>query len=194
MFDAIRTAYKKDPALRGVRGYLTTLLYPGVCAINFYRVGHALKRAHIPFFPIFFCYFARWITNIEIHPGAKIGKHFFIDHGAGVVIGETAEIGDDVMMYHHVTLGGHGWWHDVKGEKRHPTIGNNVVIGVGAAILGPVKIGDGARIGAMVLVIDDIPPKAIVVGSKGKVVVREGKLKQLRDPDKLDLSESEYFI
>jgi serine O-acetyltransferase len=194
MFDAIRTAYAKDPALRGVRGYLAAAMYPGVVAINGYRAAHALRKAHVPFFPFIIFLFARWLTGIEINPGAKIGKRFFIDHGSGTVIGETAEIGNDVMMYHGVTLGGHGWWHDSKGEKRHPTIRDDVVIGVGSTILGPVTIGKGARIGAMVLVIDDIPEKAVVVGSKGKIVVRNGSLKQLKDPDKLDVAEAEYFI
>jgi len=110
----------------------------------------------------------RFLTGIEIHPGARIGKRFFIDHGMGVVIGETSEIGDNVTLYHGVTLGGTTW----KKIKRHPTIGNNVVVGVGAKILGPVKIGDNTKIGANSVVVNEIPPNSIVVGIPGKVVFR----------------------
>ena len=110
--------------------------------------------------------------------GASIGSRVFIDHGAGVVIGETAEIGDDVMMYHGVTLGGHGWWADRKGSKRHPTIGANVTLGVGAAVLGPVTIGENSRIGPYAVVIDDVPPTSIIVSPKGRRVGGRGSSEQ----------------
>ncbi len=194
VFDTIRTAYKKDPALKGVKGYIETLFYPGVVAIINYKIARFFRWLHIPIIPRALSYWGRFLTGIEIHPGATIGKHFFIDHGTGVVIGETAVIGDDCMLYHGVTLGGHGWWHDTKGSKRHPTLENDVVVGVGSSVLGPVTIGKGSRIGAMVLVIDDIPPNSVVVGAKGKVVVKTGKTKQLKDPKHLDMAEAEYFI
>lgn len=116
----------------------------------------------------FISHLGRFMTGIEIHPGAKIGKRFFIDHGMGVVIGETAEVGDNVTLYHGVTLGGTTW----KKIKRHPTIGNNVVVGTGAKILGPIEIGDNTRIGANSVVVNDIPSNSIVVGIPGKVVFR----------------------
>src|SRR5215471_9368262 len=145
--DAIDVIFEKDPACRNV---FEALIYQGLWAIIFHRVAHALYKAHIPFLPRLISQFARFITaGIEIHPGAKIGKRFFIDHGAGIVIGETTEIGDNVMLYHQVTLGATGWWkhRETANAKRHPTIGDNVTIGVGASILGPITIGHDSKIG-----------------------------------------------
>jgi len=175
MFDTIATAYKKDPALRGGLNALEILLYPGVHAIFFHRVAHFLWIIRIPFLPRLISQFSRFVTGIEIHPGARIGKRFFIDHGMGVVIGETAEIGDDVMMYHGVTLGGHGWWVDQKGQKRHPTIGNNCILGLGCKVLGPVTVGDNSKIGADAIVIHDVPKDSLIVGPLGKYVMRQGR-------------------
>ncbi len=164
---ALDTAYRKDPALHGVRS-LEAVLYPGVWALIVHRLSHALWNVGVPFVPRLISQIVRMITGVEIHPGARIGRRFFIDHGAGVVIGETSEIGDDVMMYHGVTLGGHGWWADQKGSKRHPTIGDNVTLGVGAAVLGPVTVGANSRIGPYAVVIDDVPANSIVVAPTGR--------------------------
>ncbi len=169
MFETLKTAHKKDPALRGLAGYLNATLYPGVHAIWAHRASHALYSAGVPVLPVAISHIARIFTGIEIHPGAKIGKRFFIDHGIGVVIGETVEIGDDVMLYHGVTLGARGFLHDSKGSKRHPTVEDGVVIGVGAIILGPVRIGRNGRIGAMALVLDDVPPGATIRAPKANV-------------------------
>ncbi|MCX6694917.1 MAG: serine O-acetyltransferase, partial [Candidatus Altiarchaeota archaeon] len=171
MFDTIKTAYEKDPALKGGLGFVEVLFYPGVQAIILYRIAHALHRFGVPVLPRAISYFGRFLTGAEIHPAAKIGRNFFIDHATGVVIGETAEIGDNVMLYHGVTLGGHGWWRDNKGDKRHPTIEDNVTIGVGAAILGPVTIKKNSRIGALSVIVDDIPEDSTVVCPKGKIRV-----------------------
>ncbi|MGD0230814.1 MAG: serine O-acetyltransferase [Syntrophorhabdales bacterium] len=162
----VRTIFKRDPAARSVAEIL--FCYPGFHALFIYRIGHWLWMHRMFFLGRFVSHMGRFLTAIEIHPGALIGKAFFIDHGMGVVIGETAEVGDNVTMYHGVTLGGTSW---EKG-KRHPTIGNNVVIGTGAKILGPVRIGDNTRIGANSVVIHDTPPNSVVVGIPGKVVFR----------------------
>lgn len=175
MFDTLKTAYKKDPALKKGINALEVLLYPGVYAIWFHIIPHFLYKLGVPFLPRLLSQISRFLTGIEIHPGAKIGKRFFIDHGAGVVIGETAEIGDDVMIYHGVTLGGGGWWKDKKGAKRHPTIGNNVVLGVGCIIIGPVKIGDNSKIGAGAIVIKDVPPDSTIVAGLGKYIVKNNR-------------------
>ena len=167
----LKTAYSKDPALRPGISSLEVLLYQGLWAIWVHRFAHGLHKLGLPFFPRLISQIMRTITLIEIHPGAKIGKNFFIDHGAGVVIGETVDIGDNVMMYHNVTLGGHGWWVDVKGDKRHPTIENNVVLGVGATILGPVTIGKNSKIGANTLIVNNIPEDSIVVSELAKFIV-----------------------
>ena len=129
----------------------------------------------MPFLPRLMSQLVRALTLIEIHPGARIGRCVFIDHGAGVVIGETAVVGDHVMMYHGVTLGGHGWWADRKGSKRHPTIEENVTLGVGASVLGPVTVGANSRIGPHAVVIDDVPPDSIVVAPKGRLLVERGE-------------------
>jgi serine O-acetyltransferase len=154
----VDTVFKKDPAADGVIEVLTC--YPGLHAVWMYRVAHILWRRNFRLFARLISHFARFLTNIEIHPGAVIGRRFFIDHGAGVVIGETAEIGDDVLMYHGVLLGGV----TLQKKKRHPTIGNNVMIGAGTIVLGPIHIGDGARIGAASLVIKDVPECAVAIG------------------------------
>lgn len=164
---SIAAAYNKDPALRGLKG-LEVVLYPGLWALWAHRLVHPLWRVGVPFVPRLVSQFMRLLTGVEIHPGATIGRRFFIDHGAGVVIGETSRIGDDVMMYHGVTLGGHGWWADPKGSKRHPTIGDNVTLGVGAAVLGPVTVGENSRIGPYAVVIDDVEADSIVVAPRGR--------------------------
>jgi serine O-acetyltransferase len=168
-FDVFKVAYEKDPALRGGIAFFEVATYPGVQVILLYRISHFLHRLGVPFIPRFLSYFGRFLTGAEIHPAAKIGKRFFIDHATGVVIGETAEIGDDVMLFHQVTLGGYGWWRDKKGQKRHPTIGDSVVIGVGASILGPVTIKRNTKVGAHALIIDDVPENSKVVSHLGKV-------------------------
>ena len=166
-------AYEKDPALRPGNA-LEALLYPGVWALAAYRLAHRVRRAGVPFLPRLVSQLARALTGIEIHPGAEIGRRCFIDHGAGVVVGETAIIGTDVMLYHGVTLGGHGWWTDVRGAKRHPTIGDNVVLGANCSVLGPVHVGANSKIGPHALVIDDVPPDSVVVGTRGRCIVRAG--------------------
>lgn len=162
----IRAIFARDPAARSVAEIL--LAYPGLHALFFYRAAHWLWVHHMFLPGRFLSHVGRFLTGIEIHPGAVIGRGFFVDHGMGVVIGETAEIGDNVTLYHGVTLGGTSW---EKG-KRHPTIGNNVVIGTGAKVLGPVRIGDNTRIGANSVVVRDIPANSIVVGIPGKIVFR----------------------
>jgi serine O-acetyltransferase len=172
----INTVFERDPAARSVLEVL--LCYPGLHAIWLHRVAHWFWNRRLKLLARLISHFSRWLTGIEIHPGAKIGRRFFIDHGMGVVIGETTEIGDDVTLYHQVTLGGTS----TKKGKRHPTVGNNVVIGAGAKVLGPVKIGDNCKIGANSVVVKDVPPNSTVVGIPGKVVKREG----IR-PTKVDL-------
>ena len=174
MFDVFKTAYEKDPALKGKLSYLEVIFYPGVQAIIIYRISHALHGLGIPLIPRALSYMGRFLTGAEIHPAAKIGKNFFIDHATGVVIGETAEIGDNVMIYHGVTLGGRGWWCDEKNDKRHPTVEDNVVIGVGATILGPVTIKKNSKVGAHSLIMDDIPEMSTVTCQKGRLMYKEG--------------------
>jgi serine O-acetyltransferase len=172
--DDIDVIFEKDPAARNVFEVLT---YQGLHALILHRLAHRLYLAHVPFVPRLISQLARVITGgIEIHPGARIGKRFFIDHGAGVVIGETAEIGDNVMLYHQVTLGATGWWkHRGDGRvKRHPTIEDNVTIGVGASILGPVTVGHDSKIGAMALVLENIPPHSLVVSQPARLLTPQG--------------------
>jgi len=192
VIDTLRTAYRKDPALRGIKT-LEVILYQGVHAIWMHRVAHLLYRFKIPFFPRLISQMNRFLTGIEIHPGAKIGKRFFIDHGMGVVIGETAEIGDDVMMYHGVTLGGHGWWTDEKGSKRHPTIEDGVVLGMHSTVLGPVTIGKKSIIGAKSLIIKDVPPNSTVVSELGKYIVKRGKKVKHKEIEKVEVPREEWF-
>jgi len=160
----IDCVFDRDPAARTRFEVITT--YPGLHAVLAHRMSHCLARNGLPWLARILSNFARWITGIEIHPGARIGRRFFIDHGMGVVIGETAEIGDDCTLYHGVTLGGTSW---SKG-KRHPTLGNDVVIGAGAKVLGPIAIGDDVRIGSNAVVVKDVPAGATVVGVPGRVV------------------------
>lgn len=160
----IRSIFERDPAARTTWEVLTT--YPGIHALAFHRVAHRLWRWRLHWLARVLSNIARWFTGIEIHPGATIGKRFFIDHGMGVVIGQTAEIGDDCTFYHGVTLGGTAWHK----EKRHPTVGNNVVIGAGAKVLGPILVGDGARVGSNSVVVKDVPAGATVVGIPGRLV------------------------
>ena len=193
MLRTIKTAYKKDPALKKGINFLEVFLYQGVHAIWLHRIAHPLYKIGIPLIPRLISQINRLITGIEIHPGAKIGKNFFIDHGHGIVIGETAEIGYDVMMYHGVTLGGHGWWVDKKGQKRHPTIGNNAILGVGCKILGPVKIGNNCKIGAGAIVIEDVPANSTVVAELGKYIIREGRKVKRKEIEKVEVPKEEWF-
>jgi len=160
----IRTVFAKDPAARSVLEVV--FFYPGLHALWLYRLAHFLWCHRLRFPSRFLAHIGRFLTGIEIHPGATIGRRFFIDHGAGVVIGETAEIGDNALMYQGVVLGGT----TLKKGKRHPTIGNNVVLGTGAVVLGAITIGDDARIGSGSVVVKSVPPGATVVGIPGKIV------------------------
>ncbi len=174
--DEIRNIQKKDPASGS---WLEVLLcYPGLHAEVFHKFAHVLYKLKTPIVPRFISHFSRWLTGIEIHPGAKFGKRVFIDHGKGVVIGETAEIGDDVVIYQGVTLGGTS----TKRVKRHPTLGSNIVVGCGAKILGNIKIGDNCQIGANSVVIKDVPMNSTVVGIPARIVLHEGRKVSERDP------------
>jgi serine O-acetyltransferase len=159
----IETVFREDPAARSKFEVLTC--YPGLHALWSHRVANALYRRRLYIMARIVSHTSRFFTQIEIHPGAKIGRHFFIDHGSGVVIGETAEIGDNVLIYQGVVLGGTS----LEKKKRHPTIGNEVVIGAGAVLLGPIRVGDGAKIGAGSVVIHDVPPEKTVVGVPARV-------------------------
>ncbi len=168
LFYDIAGAYKKDPALRGkLLSFLELLTYAGVWSIFLHRIAHLLFALKIPFIPRLISQIARFLTGIEIHPGAKIGKGFFIDHGNGVVIGETAEIGDDVLLYHQVTLGSKG---GLSAGKRHPTVGSHATIGAGAKILGAITIGENSVIGAGSIVTKDIPDNFVAVGNPAKLI------------------------
>ena len=158
--------FDRDPAARSKLEII--LCYPGVHALFFHRIAHWMWNHHLKLLARMLSHFSRWITAIEIHPGATIGNRFFIDHGMGIVIGETTVIGDDVMLYQGVTLGGTSW----KKGKRHPTLEDNVVVGAGAILLGPVTIGHDSRIGSSSVVIHDVPSFSTVVGIPGKVVRR----------------------
>ena len=174
--DDLRAIFQNDPAARTLA---EALLYPGLHAILFHRVAHALWVRGIPFVPRLISQIGRFLTGIEIHPGARIGRGFYIDHGMGVVIGETSEIGDWVVIYQGVTLGGTGF---ARG-KRHPTVGNEVMIGAGSALLGPIEIGDRAKIGANSVVIHDVPPNSTVVGNPGHPVRVDGRKPEGPDAD-----------
>jgi len=165
--DDIQCVFERDPAARTSFEVFTT--YPGFHALMFHRISHWLWNVRFKWLARFLSMFSRWFTGIEIHPGANIGQRFFIDHGMGVVIGETAEIGNDCTIYHGVTLGGTAW---EKG-KRHPTLGNDVVVGAGAKVLGPIHIGNSARIGSNAVVVKDVPAGATVVGVPGRLVRRD---------------------
>jgi serine O-acetyltransferase len=160
----IRSVFDRDPAARNVWEVITC--YPGFHALQMHRVSHALWRIGLRWLARFMSHIARFLTGIEIHPGATIGRRVFIDHGMGVVIGETAEVGDDCTLYHGVTLGGVSWNHG----KRHPTLGKGVVVGAGAKILGPFVVGDGAKVGSNSVVVKPVPAGATVVGIPARVV------------------------
>jgi serine O-acetyltransferase len=179
----IAAAHDRDPAARGVSSVEILASWPGVHALLAHRVLHTLHQAGVPLVPRVLSTATRAVTNIEIHPAAKIGDALFIDHGTGVVIGETAEIGDNVTLYQGVTLGGTGF----ATGKRHPTIEDNVTIGSGAKLLGPITVGHGAKIGANSVVITDVPPNATVVGNPGHVVRVEGKKVEGPDADWIHL-------
>jgi len=167
----IQCVFERDPAARNVFEVLTT--YPGLHAVMAHRVSHILWNMGLKWLARMNSTLSRWFTGIEIHPGARIGRRFFIDHGMGVVIGETAEIGDDCTLYHGVTLGGTSW---NKG-KRHPTLTNNVVVGAGAKVLGPITLGDGSRVGSNAVVVKDVAPEETVIGVPGRLVTKGGSEK-----------------
>lgn len=177
----IRAAMDRDPAARNV--VEVALFYPGFHARLAHRAANALHRRGVPLLPRGIMHFARFVTGIEIHPGATIGRRFFIDHGMGVVIGETAEIGDDVMLYQGVTLGGTS----TQRIKRHPTLRDRVVVGAGAKVIGGIEIGENARIGAGSVVVTNVPPNATVVGVPGHIVAfhddSNGAIQRLPDPE-----------
>jgi serine O-acetyltransferase len=166
----VQAVFNHDPAVKNV--FEVFFAYPGFHARQFHRVSHTLLKWHIPFFPRWISHISRFFTGIEIHPGAVIGKRFFIDHGMGVVIGETTEIGDNVLLYQGVTLGGTS----LQKKKRHPTLGNNVVVGAGAKIIGAITIGDNVKVGSGSVVITSVPHNATVVGVPGRIV-------EIRNPD-----------
>jgi serine O-acetyltransferase len=180
ILDDVRTAYRKDPALHGAHA-VEVLFYSGLWAIWFHRVAHRLWLAKIPVVPRLVSEVAKLVTGIEIHPGARLGRRLFIDHGTGIVIGETAEVGDDCVLYHGVTLGARGWWVDTKGAKRHPTIGSGVTLAVGSSVLGAITVGDGSRIGPNAVVIEDVPAGCVVVAPPSRCVRMRGE--EHEDPD-----------
>ena len=179
----VAAARDRDPAARTVGTLEILLTYPGVHAILAHRISHALHSAEIPVVPRLISNTTRVVTGIEIHPAAQIGSDFFVDHGTGVVIGETAEIGDRVTLFQGVTLGGTGF----ASGKRHPTVEDNVTIGSGAKLLGPITVGHGAKVGANSVVIHDVPPNATVVGNPGHPVRVEGRRPEGPDTDWLHL-------
>ena len=175
----LTAAQERDPAARGLGRVEILLTYGGVQALLAHRIAHAAQEVGIPLLPHGLAYVSRMTTGVEIHPAAKIGDALFIDHGAGVVIGETAEIGDNVTLYQGVTLGGTGF---ARG-KRHPTVGDEVMIGAGSALLGPIVIGERAKIGANSVVIHDVPPNSTVVGNPGHPVRVDGRKPEGPDAD-----------
>ena len=179
----VRAARDRDPAARGVGPAEILATWPGIHALLAHRVAHALNSAGVPLLPRSLSMLARAITGIEIHPAAQIGEGLFIDHGAGVVIGETADVGDNVTLYQGVTLGGTGF----ATGKRHPTVQDNVTIGSGAKLLGPITVGHGAKIGANSVVITDVPPNSTVVGNPGHPVRVDGRRVEGPDADWIHL-------
>jgi serine O-acetyltransferase len=173
----VAAARDRDPAAQGVSSFEILTSWAGVQALLAHRLAHALRGAGVPLLPRVIAYLTRAVTGVEIHPAAEIGRGFFIDHGSGVVIGETARIGDRVTLYQGVTLGGTGF----QRGKRHPTLGDNVTVGSGAKLLGPIAVGDGAKVGANTVVVEDVPPGATVVGNPGHPVRVEGR--RLEGPD-----------
>jgi serine O-acetyltransferase len=182
----ISCVFERDPAARSTWEVLTC--YPGVHALVLHRLAHALWRGGFKWLGRFISHIARWFTGIEIHPGASIGRRFFIDHGMGVVIGETAEIGDDCTIYHGVTLGGTSW---DKG-KRHPTLEKGVVIGAGAKVLGPVTVALGAKVGSNAVVVRDVPPRATAVGIPARII--ESELDLMRQEKAEQMGFSAYAV
>lgn len=179
ILDDIRAIYRNDPAVRNIE----FLLYPGFQAILAHRLIHVLWNLNIPFVPRLLSQVSRFFTGLEIHPGATIGRGFFVDHGAGVVIGETTVIGDNCVLFHNVTLGGTGKHHG----KRHPTIGSNVFIGTGATLLGPIEVGDNVKIGANTFVVmRDIPPNCSVVGTPARIIKMNGRFHEEDLPKTID--------
>jgi serine O-acetyltransferase len=181
--DEIKAIMERDPAAKNV---FEALLYPSLHAILLHRLAHKLYKGNVPFFPRLISQIARFFTGIEIHPGAKIAPGLFIDHGMGVVIGETAELGKNVTLYQGVTLGGTG----KESGKRHPTLGDNVLVGVGAKVLGAITIGEGARIGGGAVVLKDVPPHTTAVGVPARIVAIRGaansaneRVENLPDPE-----------
>lgn len=182
LMETIRAYQKNDPAARSALEVF--LLYNGIHATIYYRMAHWLYRHHCKFLARWLSQHAKWTTGIEIHPAATIGRRLVIDHGTGIVIGATAEIGDDCLLYQGVTLGGTG----ISSGKRHPTLGNNVMVGSGAKILGPIQIGDNARVAANAVVLREVPPNSTVVGVPGHIVRVNGeKLDHIHTPDPVDL-------
>ncbi len=179
----VAAARDRDPAAHGVSAFEILASWAGVQALLAHRVAHALREAGVPLAPRAIAYLSRAVTGVEIHPAAKIGGEFFIDHGSGVVIGETAEIGDRVTLYQGVTLGGTGF----QRGKRHPTLGDNVTVGSGAKLLGPIAVGDGAKVGANTVVVEDVPPLSTVVGNPGHPVKVEGRRVEGPDADWIHL-------
>ena len=176
-------ARDRDPAAQGVSSFEILTSWAGVQALLAHRVAHALHGAGVPLAPRAIAYLTRSVTGVEIHPAARIGGEFFIDHGSGVVIGETAEIGERVTLYQGVTLGGTGF----QRGKRHPTLGDNITVGSGAKLLGPIAVGDGAKIGANTVVVEDVPPGSTVVGNPGHPVKVEGRRVEGPDADWIHL-------
>jgi serine O-acetyltransferase len=167
----VQAVLDRDPAARGA---LEAVLFsPGMHALWMHRLNHRLWRANFRLLARILAHFTRMFTGVEIHPAARIGRRVVIDHGMGIVIGETAEVGDDVLMYHGVTLGGTGFTR----EKRHPTIGNKVLLGANATVLGPVQVGDSAKVGAGAVVTKPVPPGAIAVGNPAQIIMGDSELK-----------------
>lgn len=179
----VAAARDRDPAAQGVSTVEILTSWAGVQALLAHRAAHALQEAGVPLLPRAIAYVSRAVTGVEIHPAARIGNEFFIDHGSGVVIGETAVIGDRVTLYQGVTLGGTGF----QRGKRHPTLGDNVTVGSGAKLLGPIAVGEGAKVGANTVVVEDVPPGATVVGNPGHPVRVEGKRVEGPDADWIHL-------
>jgi serine O-acetyltransferase len=179
----IAAARDRDPAAQGVSSFEILTSWAGVQALLAHRVAHALREAEVPLAPRAIAYLSRAVTGVEIHPAARIGPEFFIDHGSGVVIGETVEIGRRVTLYQGVTLGGTGF----QPGKRHPTVGDDVTVGSGAKLLGAIAVGDGAKVGANTVVVEDVPPCSTVVGNPGHPVKVEGRRPQGPDADWIHL-------
>jgi serine O-acetyltransferase len=185
--DDIQSVFDRDPAARS--WFEVLLNYPGLHAILFHRLSHKLWRWNLKVLARWLSQMARWLTGIEIHPGAKIGRRFFIDHGMGVVIGETAEIGDDVTIYQGVTLGGTSW----KKGKRHPTLENGVIVGAGAKVLGPFTVGENARVGSNAVVTKQVPAGATVVGIPGRIVRQNGEKVLPFSEEQTQLAQKNWF-